>query len=75
MLQLEYQPWSVEKAVECVAYLTTLGGYRFNITMTTGRDDKVALQPDWLSPDEVTAVLRGNVADSQSVGDVFAQSL
>jgi len=73
LLQFEYQPWSVEKAVECVAYLTTLGGYRFNITMSADRDDDVALQPAWVSPDEVTAILRGKVAESRSVGDVFAR--
>ena len=60
---------------DLVAYLTTLGGYRFNITMSVGRDDDVGLEPDWVSPEAMNEILRGKVAEKQSVGDVFARSV
>ena len=74
LLQFEYQPWSVDKAVECVEHLCAQSSYRFNITMSEGREDDAALQPDWSSPEEIIALLRSVVAKSNCVGDVFVSS-
>jgi hypothetical protein len=60
--------------VECVEHLCAQSSYRFNITMSEGREDDAALQPDWSSPDEIIALLRGVVAKSNCVGDVFVSS-
>ena len=73
LLQFEYQPWSVEKAIECVDRLLTLGPYRFNLTASSDRDDAVALRPEWLDADGIKLLLRGSVAEARRVGDVFAR--
>lgn len=75
LIQFEYQPWSTEKAVECVDYLMALGKWEFNITMSEDREDKVSLFKDWLTPQELLKLLRTTVMESQCLGDVFARSL
>jgi FkbM family methyltransferase len=74
LVQFEYQPWSVEKAVECIDCLDALGDCRYNITMADSRDDEVALQPEWMDSRQLTALLRGRVAQTHRVGDIFASS-
>lgn len=73
LLQFEYQPWSTEKAIACVDRLMTLGEHAFNLTASSDRDEAVALQPEWLDADGVKALLRGLVAKTWRVGDVFVR--
>ncbi|MES2991625.1 MAG: FkbM family methyltransferase [Pseudomonadota bacterium] len=73
LLQFEYQPWSVDKAIECIDYLEGLGYQRFNLTMSASRSDIVALQADWMSAAQLIEILRLSVASTHRVGDVFAK--
>ena len=73
MLQFEYHPWAVEKAVQCVEYLSALGTYQFNVTMSQSRDESVELQPEWSDSGQTIALLRGRVIETQSLGDVLAR--
>ena len=74
MMQFEYQPWSVEKAVACIECLEGQTAYRYNITMAANRDAKVALRPAWVDATGMIALLRERVAAEGSAGDVFVST-
>lgn len=71
-LQFEYQPWAIEKAVECARYLDNLGMRRFNATFAAGRADVPALLPEWQNLHGMIGLLR-DASSRHLVGDVFAK--
>jgi hypothetical protein len=72
MLQFEYQPWMIESALQCIEHLTNSGAYRFNLTASATRDDHVGLRPEWMSAQELSRILREQIAGTGAVGDIFA---
>lgn len=74
LVQFEYQPWMIESALECVACLQRRGDYRFNLTASPSRSDHVALQPDWLTAEQMSHYLKDKIGGSELSGDIYARS-
>lgn len=69
LLQFEYQPWAIEKAVDCTRRLSQLGMSKFNITLSADRQTQPELRAEWIDAQSMIQLLRETA--NKYVGDVF----
>lgn len=73
-ISLEYTPWRIAPAIQCIEYLSELGYYKFNITMSESRDDVGELCfEDWLERDQIIDLLNRDIHNTSIVGDLYAR--
>jgi FkbM family methyltransferase len=69
VLSFEYIPVAVDRAADCVAFLTRLGNYRYRYSRA---ETMQWASPDWLDADELLTALRAMPLADPS-GDVYAR--
>jgi FkbM family methyltransferase len=73
-MSLEYTPWRIDPAIECIKYLNKLESYQFNISMTLSREDVGELHfQDWLDSDKMINLLDKEIRNTSTVGDLYAK--